>query len=183
MSTSSGLIRLDNLFRLYGDEAGSARKYLLEYATSMYKDLFPEEGQPSNWENEDTLDLLAKVEDAAAALSVDTAAQRFRQSRILEVADTIVQEHYSLVKQNLDNLPPSLIALLIAWLVLLFAGNALFAPHHVTSLMVLLTSAGAASGAIFLMLELDTPNGGFVQLSSLPLQHAIDVMERHPISK
>lgn len=183
MSTSSDLIRMDHLIRLYGREGETARDFLHQYAISMKQDLFPDQGRPSNVENEATLDLMAKAEDASATLSPDTATQRWLQPRILEVADTIVQEHYALVKQNLDDIPMSLIALLVVWLVLLFAGHGLFAPRHLTSILVLLISSGAASGAIFLMLELDTPNSGFVQLSALPLQHAIDVMERHPIAK
>ena len=183
MSTSSDLIRMDHLFRLYGQEAATARDFMHQYAISMKQDLFPDGGHPSNVENEATLDLMAKAEDAAATLAPATATQRWLQTRILEVADTIVQEHFALVKQNLDDIPMSLIAMLILWLVLLFAGHGLFAPRHLTSVLVLLVSSGAASGALFLMLELDTPNSGFVKLSAAPLQHAIDVMQRHPITK
>jgi hypothetical protein len=43
----------------------------------------------------------------------------------------------------------------------------------------LLLSSGAASGAVLLILELETPIRGFVNLSPGPLQHAIEVMDKH----
>lgn len=180
MSTSSDLIRMDHLFRLYGADAEEARTLLRRYATAMQQDLFPADGHRSNVENEATLDIMAKAEDAAAKLTPETPTQHWLQPRIMETADTIVQEHYALVKQNLDEMPFSLIVLLILWLIVLFAGCGLYTPRHVTSIIVLLVTSGASAGAIFLMLELDTPNSGFVQLSAQPLQYAVEVMERHP---
>lgn len=183
MATSSDLIRMDHLFRLYGPEANQARTELRGYVAAMQQDLFPPNGDPPNVENEVTLGFMAKAEDAAANLSPHTPTQHWLQPRIMEVADTIVQEHYTLLKQNLDDMPLSLIALLILWLIVLFAGYGLYTPRHPTSLIVLLLTSGASSAAIFLMLELDTPNSGFVQLSAQPLQYAIEVMDRHPISQ
>ena len=183
MSTSSDIIRMGHLLRLYGPEAEASRTQLYSYLTSMQQDLFPTEGVPSNVANEATLDFMAKAEDAAARLSPTTPTQRWLQPRIMDTADTIVREHYALVKQNLDEMPLSLIALLILWLVVLFAGYGLYTPRHVTSLVVLLLTSGASAGAIFLMLELDTPNSGFVQLSTQPLQYAIEVMNSHPVTQ
>ena len=179
MSTSSDIIRMDHLLRLYGPEGEDARTFLRGYVTSMQQDLFPAHGSRLNVENEITLNYMAKAEDVAAKMSPATQTQRWLQTRIMETADTIVREHYALVKQNLDEIPLSLIALLILWLVVLFAGYGLYTPRHITSLIVLLLTSGATAGAIFLMLELDTPNSGFVQLSTQPLQHAIEVMQRH----
>lgn len=183
MSTSSDLIRMDHLFRLYGPEANDARTLLRSYVVSMQNDLFSADGNRSNVANEATLDFMAKAEDAGARLSPSTPTQRWLQPRIMETADTIVQEHYALVKQNLDEIPLSLITLLILWLIVLFAGYGLYTPRHVTSIIVLVVTSGASAGAIFLMLELDTPNSGFVQLSAQPLQYAIEVMDRHPITR
>ena len=183
MSSSGDLIRMDHLLRLYGPEADDARGFLLRYAMSMQQDLFPVDGDRSNVENEATLDLMAKAEDASARLSPGTPTQLWLQPRIMTTADTIVQEHYALVKQNLDEIPLSLIALLILWLVVMFAGYGLYTPRHITSIIVLLVTSAASSGAIFLMLELDTPNSGFVQLSAQPLQYAIEVMQRHPATQ
>ena len=179
MSTSSDLIRLEHLFRFYGSEADAARESLKGYAHSMMQDLFPPTGEQRNVEDESTLNYIANAENTAALLVPATAMQRWLQPRMLEVSDKIVQEHYALVKQRLDVIPTAVMLLLLLWLVLLFMGYGLYAPRHMTSVIVLLLASGAASAAILLIIELETPNRGFVSLSPEPLQHAIDVMERH----
>ena len=179
MSTSSDLIRLEHLFRFYGSEADAAREALKGYAHSMMQDMFPPAGAERNVENERTLDYMARAENTAASLVPANATQRWLQPRMQEVADEIVQEHFALVRQRLDVIPPAVMLLLMVWLVLLFASYGLFAPRHMTSVIVLLLASGAASGAILLIIELETPNRGFVSLSPEPLQHAIDVMEKH----
>ena len=182
MSTSSDLIRLEHLFRFYGSEADAARQSLRGYAHSMMQDMFPSAGEQRNVENESTLDYMASAENTAALLVPSNATQRWLQPRMLAVADEIVQEHYALVKQRLDVIPVAVMMLLLVWLVQLFASYGLFAPPHLTSAIVLLLSSGAASGAILLIIELETPSRGFVSLSPEPLQHAIDVMDKHASS-
>lgn len=179
MSTSSDLIRMEHLLRLHGPEADESRDLLRQYANSMLQDVFPPDGSERNVENEATLDLLAKVENWAALLVPANDTQRWLQPRILDVSDKIVQEHFALVKQRLDAIPAALMVLMLVWLVMLFASFGLFAPWHLTSFIVLLLSSGAASGAVLLILELETPNRGFVNLSPGPLQHAIEVMDKH----
>ena len=179
MSTSSDLIRMEHLLRLHGPEADESRDLLRQYANSMLQDVFPPDGSERNVENEATLDLLAKVENWAALLVPANDTQRWLQPRIIDVSDKIVQEHFALVKQRLDAIPAALMVLMLVWLVMLFASFGLFAPWHLTSFIVLLLSSGAASGAVLLILELETPNRGFVNLSPGPLQHAIEVMDKH----
>ena len=179
MSTSSDLIRLEHLFRFYGSEADAARESLKGYAHSMMQDLFPSSEAERNIENENTLNFIASAEKTAALLVPTNPMQQWMQPRMLEVSDKIVQEHYALVKQRLDVIPTAVMLLLLLWLVLLFMGYGLFAPRQMTSVIVLLLASGAASAAILLILELETPDLGFVSLSPEPLLHAIDVMERH----
>ena len=182
MSTSSDLIRMEHLLRLYGHEADGSRDLLRQYAHSMLQDVFPPDGSQRNIENEDTLELLVKVENWAALLVPADETQRWLQPHILDVSNKIVQEHYALVKQRLDGIPAALMVLMLLWLVLLFASFGLFAPWHLTSFIVLLLSSGAASGAVLLILELETPSRGLVNLSPGPLQHAIEVMDKHATS-
>ena len=83
------------------------------------------------------------------------------------------------MKQKLDAIPNSLMVLLLFWLVLLFASYGLYSPMHLTSVIFLFLASGAASGAVLLIVELETPHRGFVHLSPDPLQHAVDVMTHY----
>jgi len=62
--------------------------------------------------------------------------------------------------------------ILTFWLVVLFASFGLYAPRNATVFAALLISALSVSGAIFLILELDQPFEGLIQISSAPLRDA-----------
>jgi hypothetical protein len=62
---------------------------------------------------------------------------------------------------------------LVSWLVILFAGYGLMAPRNATVVAALLACALSVSGAILLILELDKPFQGIMQVSSAPLREAI----------
>jgi hypothetical protein len=58
-------------------------------------------------------------------------------------------------------------------LAILLATFSLFARPNATVVATLLICALAVSSALFLILELDQPFGGIIQVSSAPLQNAL----------
>jgi len=62
----------------------------------------------------------------------------------------------------------------VCWLVVIFLSFSLVAPPNATATLSLLVSALAASAAIFLILELDRPFGGLIQISSQPMLNALN---------
>jgi hypothetical protein len=56
---------------------------------------------------------------------------------------------------------------------MIFLGFTLIAPPNATANLSLIASALCASGAIFLILELDRPFDGLLQLSSEPMLTAL----------
>jgi hypothetical protein len=65
------------------------------------------------------------------------------------------------------------LVVLVFWITIIFVGLGLFAPHNATAIAILLVCALSVSSAIFLILELDTPFGGLIQISSVPLRNAL----------
>jgi hypothetical protein len=179
MSTASGLIRMDHLLRMYGPDADSARAIFREYATAMMNDVLPSEGGRSDIENEAALDIAAKAEHSVVFLAPADDIQRWLQPHMLDVVNKLFDAHFELVKQKLDAIPDSLLVLMLFWLVLLFGSYGLYSPMHLTSVIFLFLASGAASGAVLLIIELETPHRGFVHLSPDPLQHAVDVMTHY----
>ena len=179
MSSASNIIRMDHLLRMYGPDADGARAFFREYATSMMNDVFPAEEGRSDIENEATLDIAAKAEHSVVFLAPADDIQRWLQPHMLDVVNKLVEEHFELVKQGLDAIPDSLMVLMLFWLVLLFGSYGLYSPMHLTSMIFLFLASGAASGAVLLIIELETPHRGFVHLSPDPLQHAVDVMTHY----
>ena len=57
-------------------------------------------------------------------------------------------------------------AVLLLWMIVLFAGFSLMAPANATTLASLVICALSVSGAIFLILELDQPFSGIMVIQS-----------------
>jgi hypothetical protein len=66
-----------------------------------------------------------------------------------------------------------LLIVVVFWLSINFISFGLFAPHNATVIATLMLCALAVSGAIFLILELYSPFGGLIQISSAPMLNAL----------
>jgi hypothetical protein len=60
----------------------------------------------------------------------------------------------------------------------LFVGFGLFARHNATVVAALFLGALSVAGAIFLILELNRPYGGVMQISIAPIRNALEQMKR-----
>ena len=67
---------------------------------------------------------------------------------------------------------------MVFWLSMLFISFGLFAPRNVTAIVTLLLSAVSVAGALFLILELNHPFSGLLQIPSTPLRNALAVLGR-----
>ena len=61
----------------------------------------------------------------------------------------------------------------LVWLAVIFASLGLFAPRNRTAVSVIVVCALAVSTAIFLILEMNRPYSGFMQISSAPIRNAL----------
>jgi len=108
------------------------------------------------------------------ALAPATDAQRVLHAQALRIAADLAHGRLLLVAQQ-ETAPISAVFLVIltSWLVVLFASFGLFAPRNATVMIALLIAALSVSGAVFLILELERPFGGVIQISSAPLRNAL----------
>ena len=65
---------------------------------------------------------------------------------------------------------------LISWLTVLFFGFGLFSRFNTTVVGALFVGALAVSAAVFLIIEMNHPYGGWIQISSLPLRTVLAQM-------
>jgi len=78
-----------------------------------------------------------------------------------------------LLEENGGSIPMPFLVVLVFWLTLIFASFGLFAPPNSTVIGVLFACALSVAGAIFLILELDRPFQGLMQISSAPPRNAL----------
>jgi hypothetical protein len=99
--------------------------------------------------------------------------QRALYAQTLQIGMELGQKRSLLLEETGGSIPAPFLIVLVFWLALIFASFGLFAPTNSTVVGVLLACALSVAGAIFLILELDRPFQGLLQISSTPLHNAL----------
>src|ERR1700739_982165 len=85
-----------------------------------------------------------------------------------------VQER--LFAQSGSSISTPFLVIVVFWLTVLFVSFGLFAPRNATAIITLLVAAISVAGALFLILELEYPFSGLIQIPSTPLRNALAVL-------
>ena len=171
----SRVMLLDRVMAHYGPETNEARDLLRRSVTSTIKRMWPEEkiGQAVVKADEGGSDIEA-VQDKLRQLSPRKDDQRWLQSRALQISGEIAGARWLLIEQTgQSSIPMPFLVMLVFWLAIIFASFGLFSPRNATVIGVLFICALSATGALFLILELDTPYEGLLKVSSAPLRIAL----------
>lgn len=99
--------------------------------------------------------------------------QRARRERALQVGLDLAQIQLVLFSQPANAISTPFITVLVLWLTSSSAPSASPRPPNALIVVVLLVSALSAASAIFLILDLDRPFGGLLQIPSAPLRNAL----------
>ena len=169
---SANIILLDRVLAHYGPEAKEARDLVKLSAAGMTDRIWPE--------NRSGLAQLAPNTavaegffDKIQELSPQNEVQRSLQAQAIKTSIDIGQARLLLLEQGGRSIPMPFLALLVFWLTIIFLSFGLFAPPNATVIVTLFLCALSVSGAIFLIMELDRPFGGLIQISAAPLRDAI----------
>jgi hypothetical protein len=92
----------------------------------------------------------------------------------IQIATDLTRGRWHLVAEEGSAIPVPFLVILVFWLTVLFASFGLFAPWNTTVLATLFVGAVSVAAALFLILEMDRPFEGVLQISSGPIQKAID---------
>ena len=165
---------LDGVLAQYGPQASDARASLRRTVAGAIARLWPADAsqEPTLGASETTAG--GKLLHAQLlALAPADDMQRALQSQALQIGTNLARTRLLLIAQHESTAISGLFLVILSfWLVVLFASFGLFAPRNATVVATLLISALSVSGAIFLILELDQPFEGMIQISSTPLRSA-----------
>jgi ABC-type anion transport system duplicated permease subunit len=100
------------------------------------------------------------------------------KSQATTLAGDLAQTRSLLAAQSVPSVSQPMLIILVSWLVVIFVGFSIVAPPNATTVLALIVSALAVSGAIFLILELDEPFGGLIGISSEPMLNALHQLEK-----
>lgn len=169
---SAKVILLDRVLARYGPDAAGVRATLKDSVAFVLVQIWPEDRSVSS-----ELDpsksgaeiLFEKVQE----LVPKTDAQRALQAQALSIGSEMAHLRWLLFQQSGSSISTVFLVVVVFWLCVVFMSFGLFAPGNTTVIVTLLLCALAVAGAIFLILELDQPFNGFIQISSAPLRNAL----------
>jgi hypothetical protein len=167
---------LDTVLAEYGPQAAEARQDLRRLVAGAMARLWPADAaQVPTLGGRETMEGGKLLHGQMLALVPATDAQRALQAQALQVGSNLARVRLLLIAQHESTVISGVfLVILTFWLVVLFASFGLFAPRNGTVLAALLISALSVAGAIFLILELDQPFEGLIQISDAPLRAAYD---------
>ncbi|VVM04370.1 hypothetical protein MAMC_00033 [Methylacidimicrobium cyclopophantes] len=173
LEIAASITEIDRLLTYYGPEASGARRELRETVARMIGTM---EGSGA-WRTRSTVgSFFASV----ANLKPRTEAQSFIQREAFTVAASLRHSRALMEREGSNSISSAFLGVLLFWLVALFFGFALFVRLNATIVVAFLTGALSIACALFLILELDHPNRGFMALSSAPLRSALAEMILSP---
>lgn len=173
------LVQLDRILKRFGQDATEARDQLRRIVLADVGRTWPHdrvgvaavEPLQAQGDPEELFDRIAR-------LSPKTEAQRLDQGRALQVLVSLWETHRLLDEQARGSLSWPFLLVLVFWLTVLFVGFGLFTRFNPTVTAALLVGALSVAGAIFLILEMNQPYSGVMQISSAPIRNAVAHMGR-----
>ena len=85
----------------------------------------------------------------------------------------MAQARFLLYAEKENQIPRPFLAILVFWLFVIFLSFSLFSDLNAIALAFLCVFGLSASGAIYLILELNEPFSGLMRISDIPLRNAL----------
>jgi hypothetical protein len=180
------MIELDQRLRQYGETAEPARALLRTYVAAAIADTWPDEPKPSgnyptnlkplrpgSIEGEQTGVLLTRLDDTVRSLQPGDELHRRLAGLMTSLMSRTLEARWRLIETAASTVSWPLISLLTSWLAMTFMAFGLCSPRNAVLHATMALCALSMASAVFLILELDTPLGGWIVISSEPLRDAL----------
>jgi hypothetical protein len=174
VENAARVVSLDRMLADYGPETKEVRDHLKHAYAAWLHQLFPDKEHHAG--KVDTPESVVRMEGIRAKLWELTPvndAQRWLRSQAVDIANQMSATRWLLLMQKDVAIPVPLLVILVCWLTLIFSTFGLLAPRNTTVIVVLLVCALSATGAILLILEMNSPFSGIMKISSAPMRDAL----------
>ena len=174
---ATDLIVLDRSLRHYGPEAANVRQRLAADLQQALDGTWAKNSQRV-LDNRAAEVLLDDVWNALAAIRpsdpIRSGLWRDAEANLQKV----VKRRWTLFEESEGTIPTIFLIMLIAWLVLIFASFGFLAQRNAVTISTLVVAALLISASVYLILDMDVPFSGPIQISLAPLQRAAEQMRR-----
>jgi hypothetical protein len=168
------IVFLDRVLANYGSETAESRELLRRSVGSAISYIWPDKKSSQTAQLDPSGSSGEALFNSIEKLSPQTDVQRSLKSQAAQIATDLGQMRWLLFEQTESSISLPMLIVLIAWLAIIFMSVGLFAPPNATVVIALMLSALSVAGAIFLILELDMPFDGVIQISSAPMRNALN---------
>jgi hypothetical protein len=167
------IVFLDRVLANYGSESAESRDLLRRTVGSAINRMWPGRKASQAAQLDPSATSGEAFFNSIQQLSPQNDAQRSLKSQAVQVATDVGQMRWLLFEQTETSISVTMLIILIAWLAIIFMSAGLFAPPNATVVIALMLAAVSVAGAIFLILELDMPFDGLIQISQRPMRNAL----------
>jgi hypothetical protein len=172
MQKASKYALLDRVLAILGPQSAELRGGLHELAASETRRLWPSEAHaPAQSKSQHQIGNAFYL--AVLKLEARDDTERAVKAQAVSLAVELGQLLSLMETESTTSISKPMLAVVVFWLVTIFLGYSLIATPTAAAALVLIASACCASGAIFLILELDRPFGGLVRISSEPMRKVL----------
>jgi hypothetical protein len=121
---------------------------------------------------------IQEVYEKIRALAPKDEEHRMMQSEALGLLRNLAQLRWLIIAQSNTTILRPLLFIMIFWMTSIFFSWGLFSRPNTMTIVTFFVVALCVSGAIFLILEMYTPYGGWLRLSSAPLRLAYESLSQ-----
>jgi hypothetical protein len=172
------LILLDRSLKRYGPEADEVRRRLAAYVHQAAHVTWEGPNGLPGVEDRVAESLLEDLEASFAAMRPSDPVRIQLWRDVQANLQNVVRRRWSLVEESEGTIPPALLVVVTSWLAVIFASFGYRAPRNAVVITTLVAAAFLIAVAFYLILDLDQPFAGAIEVSSAPLQRAEEQISR-----
>lgn len=168
---------LDRVLGLYGPETAASRTLLRASTDGLIQKLWLDKSSQG-----------AQVDPVVSAgqalfssihkLAPQNDEQRALKAEALDTVTDLSKTRWLLFAQADSSIPRPVLIMVVVWLAIISLSFGLFAPTNRTVVVTMIVVSLLVSSALFLILELDRPFDGVIQISSAPMHNALSNVGR-----
>jgi hypothetical protein len=177
--SAAGLLSLDRTLARYGPETAKIRAGLKSSVAQRVQVIWHRHS-PGN-ANFDPALSAHEVEVLATEihkLVPKTDEQRALRARAMTFSESLLDTRWIVVAALSTSVQFAFLTMLVFWLTVTFTTFGMLAPRNRTVVVVLFVCALSVAGAIFLVLEMDSPFEGLITVSPEPMNYALEHMNK-----
>lgn len=173
---STNLTLLDRETVHFGAETRPIRDLLRNFTEQKIAQTWTTDSNAAA-DHSQTVKMLDEIQDRLRAFEVHTDADRLSRKAALKLVAELKVNSRLLADQQSSHTPRAFWVVIIFWLSALFLSFALFAPPNATVVAALIVAAFSVSAALNLIVDMDHPFAGYINVSKVPMQRALEQMQ------